>query len=48
MSGLIVKVETQFLMEMTERKPETLRIEKRLTVCEGGVFHAWGEDQCIN
>ena len=28
MSGLIIKVETQFIMEMTKRKPESPRIEK--------------------
>ena len=28
MSGLIMKVETQFIMEMMKRKPETPRIEK--------------------
>ena len=28
MSGLIMKVETQFIMEMMKKKPETLRIEK--------------------
>ena len=48
MSSLIMKVETQFLMEMTKKKSETLRIEKKLTVCKGGIFHAWGEDQCRN
>ena len=46
MSGFIIKVETQFIMEMTKRKPESPR--KKLTVCERGIFHAWGEDQCRN
>ena len=47
MSGLIIKVETQFIMEMTKRKPQS-PIEKKLTVCEGGIFHAWGEDQKLD
>ena len=38
MSGLIMKVETQFMMEMTKREPESSRTRKKLTVCEGGVF----------
>ena len=48
MSGLIIKVETQFIMEMTKRNPESPRIEEKLTACERGTFHAWGEDQCRN
>ena len=48
MSGLIIKVETQFIKEMMKRKPESPRIEKKLSVCEGGIFHAWREDQCRN
>ena len=48
MSGLIMKVETQFLMEMTKRKPETPRIEKSVQIVKEGIFHAWGEDQCRN
>ena len=38
MSGLIIKVETQFIMEMTKRKPETPRIEKSWQFVKEGFF----------
>ena len=38
MSGLIIKVETQFMMEMTKRKPGTPRIEKSWQFVKEGFF----------